>query len=400
MKQLKKIASKLHLILGLTSGIIVFIVSITGALYVFEQEWRDLTQAKYLYVDRQVAEETPLSRVTSIVTENYPKAKITNIRLQKIDNEDKAAAIIVQTKDKKAISLNPYSGEIIGVRNMKTDMMSVAVDIHTHLLLGDVGEQIIKWNVLIFFFMVITGLVLWLPPNWKMLKWVLTLKKAKTPVQLNYDLHRILGFYASFILLIIATTGIWWVFESVQHTIYSATNSPKTLLEKVKQPKAPPQYFTEKQPIFTVQNAFDAVNNNPEYTGWHQAFVQPPKDSATPMSVLLRYPYSWVRKQNRISFDQFTGQVLRADLYKNYSTGDKIRVSNYDWHTGRIGGIFTKILFFFAALFSASLPITGFLIWFNKWKMGRKRQNNMSFSSISKTKNPKSILVQFLRLRL
>lgn len=374
---MKKIATKVHHILGLASGLIVLIVSLTGALYVFEQEWRELTQAKYLYVARQDLPMVSLDTVQAIMAIQYPKDKITSIRLQNTHKSDKSDAIIATTKNKIAVSFNPHTAHIIGVRDMNTDFMSVVVQIHTNLLLGDVGVEIIKWNVLIFFIVLISGIIVWLPPNIQMLKWVLKFGKAKTKYQFNYDLHRIVGFYASFILLIVALTGIWWVFEGVQHTVYDLTNSDKTLLQKVKQPKAPPQY----QGIFSVENAFDIAQNDPKNSGWTQAFIQPARDTATPMSVLMRFPYSLVRKQNRLTFDQFTGKILRADYYQNYSFADKIRVSNFDWHTGRIGGIFTKILYFVAALFAASLPITGFLIWFNK---SEKRRRTVPFMDLLK----------------
>lgn len=35
---LKKVAGKIHLYLGLVSGLVVFVVSITGCIYVFEEE--------------------------------------------------------------------------------------------------------------------------------------------------------------------------------------------------------------------------------------------------------------------------------------------------------------------------------------------------------------------------
>ena len=41
---------------------------------------------------------------------------------------------------------------------------------------------------------------------------------------------------------------------------------------------------------------------------------------------------------------------------------------NYDIHVGAILGLPGKIIAFLVALISASLPITGFLIWWNKRK--------------------------------
>lgn len=39
---------------------------------------------------------------------------------------------------------------------------------------------------------------------------------------------------------------------------------------------------------------------------------------------------------------------------------------NYDIHVGAIGGFAGKLIAFFASLIVASLPITGFLLWYGK----------------------------------
>lgn len=45
---------------------------------------------------------------------------------------------------------------------------------------------------------------------------------------------------------------------------------------------------------------------------------------------------------------------------------------NYDIHVGSVLGLTGKFIAFFASLISASLPITGFLIWWGKQKFGKK----------------------------
>jgi uncharacterized iron-regulated membrane protein len=44
----KKTIGKLHLWLGLSTGLIVFIVSITGAMYVFKEEIQGIIRKVYL----------------------------------------------------------------------------------------------------------------------------------------------------------------------------------------------------------------------------------------------------------------------------------------------------------------------------------------------------------------
>lgn len=43
-------------------------------------------------------------------------------------------------------------------------------------------------------------------------------------------------------------------------------------------------------------------------------------------------------------------------------------------HTGRILGLFSKIGVFVVGLIAASLPITGFLIWWDRWQKARQKQ--------------------------
>ncbi|MBN3661790.1 MAG: PepSY domain-containing protein, partial [Ornithobacterium rhinotracheale] len=48
--------------------------------------------------------------------------------------------------------------------------------------------------------------------------------------------------------------------------------------------------------------------------------------------------------------------------------------ANYDIHVGAILGIWTKILAFIISLICASLPITGFLVW---WGRKNKKIKNI-----------------------
>jgi len=90
----------------------------------------------------------------------------------------------------------------------------------------------------------------------------------------------------------------------------------------------------------------------------------------------MQYPYTIIRKQNQLFFDQYSGDVLKKTLYEKYTTYDKISRSNYQLHTGDIPGlgIGSKIIFFLASLFAASLPVTGFLIWWGRNKKEEESQ--------------------------
>ncbi len=372
---IRKAFGKIHLWLGLASGLVVFIVAITGCLYVFEEEGRNIFQHKYLYVEPQAQPRKPLQELTKIVRSKFPADRIEQIRFK----EETNAAIVYHTKSKKAISVNPYTGVVIGARNLKADFFSVILDIHLHLMMGKFGEQLVKWNVLIFFILCVSGLILWWPKQKRFFKKAVTINfKTKNWKRVNWDLHSVLGFYGLVVLLIIALTGMFWVFDSVKWTVSKITGAPITANPKTKsKPDAGANYTMEEAYYVAAQ----------KYPGATQTFITNPSDSLAPVRVLFRYPYTIVRKQNTVFFDRYSGEILREDLYGNYTAYDKVSRSNYDFHTGRIRalGMGSKIIYFLASLFAASLPVTGTLIWLNRKRKKKPAVQKKSFvKSLSK----------------
>jgi uncharacterized iron-regulated membrane protein len=365
----KKLILQLHLWLGLTSGLVVFIVAITGALYVFEEEGRELFQKKYYHVTApETSAHLPLTQLTDTFRTHYPKEKILSIRFK----ESKDAAYIFFTKN-KLVSINPYTAAIVGTRNVSGDFFTVVQKIHTELLLGKAGKQIVRWNVLIFFILCISGLVLWWPRQRRFFRQAVKINfKARSWKRVNWDLHRVLGFYAFLVLLVISLTGLFWVFDSAKNIVAFITHSPVTDKEmKVKAKPIPGKHFTLDEAY-----SYAAVN----YSGATETFVSPPADSTAPIRIIMRYPYTLVRRQNTFFLSPYNGRLLKADLYTNYSAYDKVARSNYDFHTGRIRalGIGSKIIYFLAALMAASLPVTGFLVWWGR----RKKKPQATRSSL------------------
>ena len=64
--------------------------------------------------------------------------------------------------------------------------------------------------------------------------------------------------------------------------------------------------------------------------------------------------------------DSRTGKLFDSLVHKDKPLGLKWRNSNLDIHSGAIFGWPTKILAFLASLICASLPVTGFYIWWGK----------------------------------
>ncbi len=75
---MKKILHQLHLWLGLVSGLLVFIIAITGALYAFQEEFSNL--GKYKYVEIQPKEYLLPTDLEKIAEKTLPGKELHGIK--------------------------------------------------------------------------------------------------------------------------------------------------------------------------------------------------------------------------------------------------------------------------------------------------------------------------------
>jgi len=358
-KNFKNAIRNIHLWLGLATGMVVIIISITGALYIFEEEIRDYTQKDFRYVGLQQKPFVGLDKVISGFEKISPKDPL---RLIRIDDALPNATVEITSKKGKVYYFNPYNAAL--VKKGSEDWLEIVEHLHTSLLLGKTGEFIMNWSVVIFVLMLITGLILWFPGQMRLLKQSLTIKRKASFKRLNYDLHNVLGFYASVVLLVTALSGLYFAFKGVKNAASFFTGS------KLGQGKA----IVAAKPL---QIDSLPVRYNKIYT---EAKIKYPGAISTSFSLRgkgelrlrMIYPYRWARNQNTFFYEEATGVMIRAKLYKDYNGADLIEATNYDLHTGRLLGLPNKILSFLAALIAASLPVTGFVIWWKKRKKPKK----------------------------
>ena len=374
---LKKLTGQLHLWLGLASGLVVFVVSITGCIFAFQKEITEFTQKDKLFITPPAQTQVlPLSvlmdKAQAALGKDYPIRNATTYKepdrawefMAFAQGDPHAVTFNKAVKYYRSVHLNPYTGAVTGTTNYLKEFFVIVKYLHWSLLLNTpYGPPIVGWSTLIFVILLITGLVLWWPKKWNKanrdksfkIKWKASFKRV------NYDLHNVLGFYSMLIALIFAFTGMVWAFKWFETAVYVAasgtTKAPKEISVKSIQPATP-------------------VNGNPVDIAYASAVAQLPDADRIgftpafgPDGALAIYGYRGKEvyyDRDNLSFDQYTGKLLNRENSKDKNRGEKLIDMNYDIHVGAIAGIPGKILAFIISLFCASLPVTGFLVWWNK----------------------------------
>lgn len=367
----KKIIGIVHLWLGLTSGIIVLFLGITGCILAFEVEIRKLTQP-YLFSAAQEKEYLPPS-VLQVNADKYLAGK-KSLGVEYPGKGKSAVAIYYDEESYKLIYLNPYTGTLLKVKNMNRDFFRVVLDGHFYLWLPpDIGQPIVASATLIFLIMIITGLILWWPKNKAAakqrfrFKWKPTTKWKRK----NYDLHNVLGFYMTWIAIFIAITGLVFGFQWFAKSLYWVTSGGKAIVEHVH-----PVSDTTKINTHNIgdslwkQHAVHVASNE-------SLSVSFPATNTDPVEVSVNHRPGTYYNVDYYHYDQYTGVELPATgsyagTFKDASVADKIVRMNYDIHVGAVLGLTGKIIAFLASLVAASLPVTGFYIWWGRRKKNKK----------------------------
>ncbi len=353
---IRKLLRNLHLFLGLSSSIIIFTVASTGCIYAFEEEIRNAIYQHLFYVNKSKGKSISIETAMGIAKAKYPKEKIKNVRIKSGSN----SSYEIILKNKLSVYIDPFTGEFLGELNKDKDFFGTVLKIHRSLLLDDFGKKITGVSALIFIFMLISGIVIWWPRNMKLLKHKFFISSKSPSFKMTYDMHSVLGFYASWIIIFTAITGTIWSFKWVEKSMYWMSGS-------VKEERKLHSESTQDKKTFPVNTAYLLLAS--QFPNKIECFISLPEDSIG----VFRFSFhqennSFFKKTDHYVFDKNNYQLLRASLYNFSSLGDKIKATNLNIHTGKIFGLFGKVIVFLAALVTASLPITGFMMWRKKIK--------------------------------
>ncbi len=381
----RRINDWLHLWLGLTSGIIVFIVSITGCIYVFEQEIKDALEP-WRFVEAQDKPFVPPSQLLDTATAHFPNVKPTGLTYS---NKEGAAAVgfgynVDGTRNFVAVFMDPYTGAFLKkqqlIGNGEFDFFRFIIDGHRALWLPyEIGRPIVGVGTLVFVVLLITGLIMWWPRKWNKANYKKSFKikwKGKFK-RLNYDLHNVLGFYSMILALAIGLTGLVLSFEWFSNSVYYVASGGK----------ANPGHHHPHSDVSkagTIRTDSMSVLDRAWYLTMEQEahaqgmYMSPAVGEEDDVVEIIAYQDhgSWYN-QHTYYYDQYTLEPLRmdGDRFSTASFADQLMMMNYDIHIGTILGLPGKILAFFISLICASLPITGFLVWLNKRKKKSKKRD-------------------------
>jgi uncharacterized iron-regulated membrane protein len=410
-KSIRNFLVDLHQYAGLTCGLIVVAVCLSGTIYVYNTEIREWGDSERYFVEASGARKSLDELKTSVETEL--SARVVGASVYHEEERTVQFQVKKEGEDRPiTYFVNPYSAEIITDNVEKTaseEFMGYMFSLHRWLLLDKIEEPILESMgnrdlgrfingvaTLLFLFGVISGMVIWVPQKVKSWKQGLKIKWSASWKRVNHDLHNTLAFYSLIILFVMAVTGPFWSFEwykeSWQKTwdIYQAPQGGQGGPagnnggraegrggSSTQRSEKPQEERQAEKSLISFDEVVAASNSTLNYEG-NLRITLPGKPGGDISVSKSRTGFFAKAGADQLTLDPASMAVKEAKLFSDLSTRQQIGRSVKSLHTGEIFGQFTKFLWFVACLIATSLPITGTLIWWNKRKKKKSPRTKQS----------------------
>ena len=371
----KKALFQLHWLFGVSAGLVLALMGVTGALYAFEGEIMAALNPQLLRVEvRESGVLAPAELVSRI--EAAEGKTVSGLWL---DTRDASAARVFFTapageRRGPMRYVDPYSGELLAEPSGQ-QFFGLMLQLHRFLAMGETGQQITAASTLALLFFCLSGLYLRWPRralNWR--AW-LTLDWAKRGRAFNWDLHAVAGTWCLLFYLCAALTGLYWSYdwyrEGMTRLLGDAPVQQQGKPEGSRESRAGRAKAPAAPPVVDYDALWRGLQDaaGPGLMAWN---LRLPPVAGKPATVFyLLADAEHPRALNQLSLDPLSGQVSRHERYADKSFSAQLLASVYALHTGEYFGLPGRILMLLASAAMPLFAITGWLLYLDRRRKKR-----------------------------
>ncbi len=384
---LKKVLFQLHWFFGVTAGLVLALMGITGALYSFEDEILDALNPNVLLVQPQGETLPPVELVRRL--ESATGLTVAILRVETVGNRVAQVFFTPRPGERRGPKRNfdPYTGELKG-DGVGEEFFDFILRLHRFLAMGEVGKQITAACTLVLVFFCVSGLYLRWPRkalNWRV--W-LTLDWAKKGRSFNWDLHSVFGTWCLLFYLLFAITGLNWSYDWVSNGLNRLLGDAPA--EQRKGGGGRGGNMSKDSPpaplVVDYVAIWDSLQKTagPELSAYNLRLPSAGGQPATVFYLLKDSPHP--RALNSVTLDPASGAVSSVSRYAERSLGAQLLISNYALHVGSYFGIVGRIVMTVASLMMPLFFITGWLLYLDRRR--KKRQVKAARGDLSTRSAP------------
>ncbi len=367
---LKKVLFQVHWFFGITAGLVLALMGITGALYSFEDEITGALNPETLFVQPSEHQLSLAQMVSTLQAQGNDTVSMFRIEV----DSNRVAQVWFKPppgeRRGEMHNFDPYTGEF-KENAVGQDFFDFVLNLHRFLAAGEYGKQVTAACTLMLLFFCLSGLYLRWPRqalNWRV--W-LTLDWAKKGRSFNWDLHSVFGTWCLIIYLLLAVTGLMWSYDWFSNGMNKLIGDPPVAGEQrrgggPRSGTVPKQVAPGQAPAPDYVAIWDTIQKaaGPDLKAYNLRLPQAPGQMATVYYLLKNAPHP--RALNQMTLDPANGELKANSRYADKGYGGQLLVSNYALHTGSYWGLTGRIVITVAALLMPLFFITGWLLYLDR----------------------------------
>ena len=215
--RLRKLLFQIHLWSGISLGLYIFFISITGSVLVYRNELYVMATPNPVV---STGSETVLSDEMFMERVRLSNQGYTVTRLNRSGDPMQAVEIwLEQDGQTKKRFFDPYNGNDIGSAARTGQMLVIGlINLHESFLFGETGRKINGIGAIAVLLIVFTGLVIWWPgiKRWKR---SLKFQKGIGWKRQIWDIHSMVGIWSSLFIIVFAFSGAYLCFPDFFHDL-------------------------------------------------------------------------------------------------------------------------------------------------------------------------------------
>ena len=371
-----------HLIAGITAGIVIFLMSVTGVVLTYERQMIAWSDSHYRStVPAQGANRLSLESLLQIIREQHPGVAPTAVTLGSA-----ADAPVTVAVPQRTLYFDAYSGRLLGEGSQgMRRFMSETRAWHRWLAVDGEGRPVARfitgWSNFIFLFIVVSGFYLWFPRKWtwaQVRSVVLFNTKAAGKAR-DFNWHNVIGVWSAIPLFIVVLSAFPISFPWANALVYRAVGEePPAARGREgggggREGRAGGREGRAAPPLDGLNNLWARAEQQVE--GWRTINVRVPESERAPVVFAIdKGDGGQPQLRSTLTLDRATGAVVTYEGFDNQSLGRRLRSISRFAHTGEVLGIPGQTIAGLATAGGAVLVWTGMALAWRRWRAWIKRR--------------------------
>ena len=373
-----------HLVAGVAAGLVILVMSVTGALLTYERQLLAWSDSHLRSVPPSAgAPRLPVEALLETVRREHPELAPTSLT---VGSAADAPAILAVPQ--RTLYVDAYSGRLLGAGSQSLRrFMSETRAWHRWLAVdGDsrpIARAITGWSSLIFLCILVSGAYLWFPRKWTwpQIRSVVFFNRKATGKARDFNWHNVIGAWSAIPLFIVVLAGLPISFQWANALVYRVAG------ERPPAPRGGREGGAGRDGRAGGREqappSLDGLNllwsrAEQQVEGWRTISLRVPESARAPVVFAIdRGDGGQPQLRSTLTLDRATGRVVTYESFEDQTLGRRLRSISRFAHTGEVWGIPGQTIAGLATAGGAVLVWTGLSLAWRRLGAWAKRRRSV-----------------------